>query len=70
MIDLISDALTPIFLIILLGYFAGASGRIDNKHVTSLNIVVMNFALPAAMFGAVVQAPKGDLSRGDHLHDA
>ncbi len=61
MLDLLSRALIPIFFVIVLGYFAGATGKIDNKHVMTLNTLVMDFALPAAMFGSIVQTSKAEL---------
>lgn len=53
----IIKALAPIFIIMLLGFFAGKRGMVDNKNVSLLNIFVMDFALPAALFSATVQTP-------------
>ncbi|MTD27709.1 AEC family transporter [Erwinia sorbitola] len=53
----IVHALAPIFIIMLLGFYAGKSGMVDNKNVSLLNIFVMDFALPAALFSATVQTP-------------
>jgi len=53
----IIHALAPIFVIMLLGFYAGKAGMVDNKNVVTLNIFVMDFALPAALFGATVQTP-------------
>jgi len=39
----------------LLGFWAGKAGMVDNKDVSLLNIFVMDFALPAALFSATVQ---------------
>jgi len=39
----------------LLGFWAGKAGMVDNKNVSLLNIFVMDFALPAALFSATVQ---------------
>ncbi|HAX9715623.1 TPA: AEC family transporter [Serratia marcescens] len=50
-------ALAPIFVIMLLGFFAGKEKMVDNKNVSLLNIFVMDFALPAALFSATVQTP-------------
>jgi len=41
----------------LLGFWAGKAGMVDNKNVSLLNIFVMDFALPAALFSATVQTP-------------
>lgn len=51
----IVHALAPIFIIMLLGFYAGKAGMVDNKNVSLLNIFVMDFALPAALFSATVQ---------------
>ncbi|MDK2375792.1 AEC family transporter [Serratia fonticola] len=53
----IIHALAPIFVIMLLGFFAGKAKMVDNQNVSLLNIFVMDFALPAALFGATVQTP-------------
>ncbi|MEH0832973.1 AEC family transporter [Pectobacterium cacticida] len=53
----IVHALAPIFVIMLLGFFAGKAKMVDNNNVALLNIFVMDFALPAALFSATVQTP-------------
>ncbi|WP_038908402.1 AEC family transporter [Dickeya oryzae] len=53
----IVHALAPIFIIMLLGFWAGKAKLVDNKNVALLNIFVMDFALPAALFSATVQTP-------------
>ncbi len=53
----ILHALAPIFVIMLLGFFAGKAKMVDNNNVALLNIFVMDFALPAALFSATVQTP-------------
>lgn len=53
----IVHALAPIFVIMLLGFMAGKTKMVDNKNVALLNIFVMDFALPAALFSATVQTP-------------
>jgi len=59
-------ALAPIFLIMLLGYFAGKSKMVNNKDVSLLNIFVMDFALPAALFAATVQTPWAGIMHRRH----
>ncbi|MGD8107874.1 AEC family transporter [Pantoea sp. FN0302] len=54
---IILHALAPIFIIMLLGFMAGKAKMVDNKNVALLNIFVMDFALPAALFSATVQTP-------------
>jgi malonate transporter len=53
----IIHALAPIFVIMLLGFWAGKAKMVDNKNVSLLNIFVMDFALPATLFSATVQTP-------------
>lgn len=57
MVYIIVHALAPIFVIMLLGFWAGKAGMVDNQNVSLLNIFVMDFALPAALFSATVQTP-------------
>jgi malonate transporter and related proteins len=52
MIDILLNALVPIFAIMALGYLAGWIRDIDNQHVAELNALVMDFALPASLFVA------------------
>jgi malonate decarboxylase epsilon subunit len=44
------NALLPIFVAPLLGYVAGRRGLMDNVNVRDLIVLVMNFAIPCAMF--------------------
>jgi malonate transporter len=57
MIYIITKALAPIFLILLLGFWAGKAKLVDNKNVSILNIFLMDFSLPAALFLATVMTP-------------
>ena len=57
MIYIIVHALAPIFVIMLLGFWAGKAGMVNNKDVSLLNIFVMDFALPAALFSARYKRP-------------
>jgi predicted permease len=58
---MLAVALVPIFFGLLLGYFAGIRGIIDNVNVRSLVSFVMNFALPCALFLAIIKAPRAML---------
>jgi predicted permease len=51
---MIAEALVPVFFVMFLGYFASARRIIDNQHA-SLNVLLMTFALPAALFVGVAQ---------------
>ncbi|HEX4276968.1 MAG TPA: AEC family transporter [Bryobacteraceae bacterium] len=50
MINILAFALIPIFFGLMLGYFAGLRGFVDNRDVHSLVRFVMNFALPCSLF--------------------
>lgn len=50
-------SLAPVFLVMALGYAAGRTREFDNRNIDSLNALVMDFALPAALFTAMAQAP-------------
>jgi malonate transporter len=54
-------ALAPIFFVLAIGYGAGRLRMVDNQNVDSLNVLVMTFALPAALFVATASAPRDQL---------
>jgi auxin efflux carrier (AEC) len=43
------------------GYYAGRSKRIDNHQMAGINRVLVDFALPAALFTGTVQTPRAQL---------
>ncbi|MBR0910344.1 AEC family transporter [Bradyrhizobium japonicum] len=51
-------SLAPVFLVMAMGYAAGRTKEFDNHNIGSLNALVMDFALPAALFTAMAQAPR------------
>ena len=57
MLDIILGSTVPVFFVIALGYLAGWTRKIDNHRVAELNVLVMDFALPAALFVAMVRTP-------------
>jgi malonate transporter and related proteins len=57
MINILANALVPIFVGLLLGYFAGLRGAMDNQNVKTLITLVMSFAIPCALFSAVASTP-------------
>ena len=63
MIYIITKALAPIFLILLLGFWAGKAKLVDNSNVSILNIFLMDFSLPAALFLATVMTPWAGIMR-------
>jgi malonate transporter len=58
---ILADALVPIFAGLLLGYIAGLRGVMDNKNVQTLITFVMSFAVPCALFLAIISAPRAAL---------
>ena len=51
----ILNSLAPVFFVLILGYAAGLMKMVDNKNVASINIMLMNFALPCALFLAIAR---------------
>jgi malonate transporter and related proteins len=51
----ILNSLAPVFFVLGLGYAAGLRKIVDNKNVHSINIMLMNFALPCALFLAIAR---------------
>ena len=47
------NALLPIFVGLLLGYVAGRRGVMDNRNVRNLIVLVMDFAIPCALFSTI-----------------
>ena len=58
MLDIILGSTVPVFFVIALGYVAGWTRKIDNQRVAELNALVMDFALPASLFVAMVRTPR------------
>jgi predicted permease len=54
-IGVLAFALIPVFVGLMLGYFAGLRGFVDNRDVHSLVRFVMNFALPCSLFLAIAR---------------
>jgi malonate transporter and related proteins len=52
-----------LFLVMIVGFVAGLTKDIDNRNIGSLNALVMNFALPAALFTAMAQTPRDAMIR-------
>ena len=53
-----SQRAEPVFFVMGLGYFAGRRRLVDNTNVANLNVLVMTFALPAALFTAISRTPQ------------
>jgi malonate transporter len=63
----ILDSLVPVFFVLGLGYFAGLIKMVDNKDVSSINTMLMTFALPAALFAAIARTSAKVLVQQDRL---
>ncbi len=53
--------LLPIFFVLGLGYFAGRSKRFDADQIKGINELVLDYALPALFFVAVVSTTRSQL---------
>ncbi len=58
MIQLLANALVPIFVGLLFGYAAGLLKIVDNKDVKSLVSFLMTFALPCSLFVIIARTPR------------
>lgn len=56
MLHIILYAIVPIFVVMALGYFSGKAGAFSGDNARTLNKVVLNYALPAALFVSIVKA--------------
>jgi len=57
----IATALVPVFFVLALGYGAGRFRLIDNTDVTSLDTLVMSFALPIALFTSLAGSRRSEV---------
>lgn len=57
MFQAVLNAIAPIFLVLGLGYYCGYRKIANNKNVSVLNVFVMRFALPTALFTATWHTP-------------
>ncbi len=56
-------AIVPILVVMLGGYIAGKKGAFSGNDAKKFNKVVLDFALPAALFVSIVQATREDLAK-------
>ncbi|CCX43195.1 MAG: AEC family transporter [Muribaculaceae bacterium] len=49
-------AIVPIIVVMALGYFSGKAGSFNGNDARTLNKVVLNYALPAALFVSIIKA--------------
>ena len=60
-------AIVPIIVVMLVGYVAGRRGVFTGGDAKKFNKVVLDFALPAALFVSIVQASREDLAKDLNL---
>lgn len=63
MTHIILYAVVPILVVMLAGFIAGKKGAFSGKDAKSFNKVVLDFALPAALFVSIVQADREMLAK-------
>ncbi|MDE6836544.1 MAG: AEC family transporter, partial [Muribaculaceae bacterium] len=56
-------AIVPIIVVMLAGFIAGKKGAFTGEDSKKFNKVVLDFALPAALFVSIVQASREDLAK-------
>ena len=56
--NIILDDLVPIFVIMILGYVSGKKNAFSSANAQSFNKLVLNYALPAALFLSIVKADR------------
>lgn len=56
-------AIVPIIVVMLAGFIAGKKGAFTGADSKKFNKVVLDFALPAALFVSIVQASREDLQK-------
>ena len=54
-------AIVPIIVVMLAGYISGKKGIFSGDDAKKFNKVVLDYALPAALFVSIVQASREDL---------
>ncbi|MDE6463643.1 MAG: AEC family transporter, partial [Muribaculaceae bacterium] len=60
-------AIVPIIVVMLAGFIAGKKGAFTGADSKKFNKVVLDFALPAALFVSIVQSTREDLARDAKL---
>lgn len=56
-------AIVPIIVVMLLGFFSGKKGVFSGADAKKFNKVVLDYALPAALFVSIVQSTREDLAK-------
>ncbi len=63
MLHVILYAIVPIVVVMLAGYISGKKGAFTGDDAKKFNKVVLDYALPAALFVSIVQATREDLAK-------
>lgn len=63
MLHVILYAIVPIVVVMLAGFIAGKKGAFSGEDSKKFNKVVLDYALPAALFVSIVQASREDLAK-------
>ncbi|MDE6844025.1 MAG: DUF819 family protein, partial [Muribaculaceae bacterium] len=63
MLHIILYAIVPILVVMLAGFISGKKGIFDGQDAKKFNKVVLDYALPAALFVSIVQADREMLAR-------
>lgn len=61
MVHIILYAIVPIIVVMLAGYISGKKGIFNGNDSKQFNMVVLDYALPAALFISIVTATREDL---------
>lgn len=56
--NIILKDIVPIFVIMLLGFYAGKKNAFSQENARSFNKLVLNYALPAALFVSIIKADR------------
>lgn len=62
MVHEIATALLPVFFALALGFGAGLRGYVDNRDVSSINKLVMDFAIPVSLFVSISSTDRSDIT--------
>lgn len=63
MLHVILYAIVPIVVVMLAGFISGKKGAFTGEDAKKFNKVVLDYALPAALFVSIVQASRADLEK-------
>jgi malonate transporter and related proteins len=56
--DEIASVIVPVYFVLLLGYLAGRAKKFDSDQVQGINELVLDFALPAALFVGTISTTR------------